>query len=117
MDWTQFYAGAPEILKYWQRVVDKYNIRRYMKFGHKCIEARWDERSSKWHVKVEQLNTGQIIEDSADVFMIGIGALNEWKWPAISGLKDFQGPLLHSANWDDQFGPTVRAGCLSAGRG
>jgi cation diffusion facilitator CzcD-associated flavoprotein CzcO len=31
--WTQFYAGAPEILKYWQRVADKYNIRKYMKFG------------------------------------------------------------------------------------
>ena len=106
--WTQFYAGAPEILKYWQRVADKYDIRKYMKFGHKCVEAKWDERTSKWHVKIEQVDTGKIIEDSADVFMTGIGALNEWKWPNIQGLKEFKGPLLHSANWDENFDATVR---------
>jgi cation diffusion facilitator CzcD-associated flavoprotein CzcO len=108
--WTQFYAGAPEILKYWQRVADKYDIRKYMKFGHKCVEAMWNERTSKWHVKIQQLSTGKIIEDTSDVFMTGIGALNEWKWPDIKGLKDFKGPLLHSANWDEEFDGTVR--CL-----
>jgi cation diffusion facilitator CzcD-associated flavoprotein CzcO len=41
------------------------------------------------------------------VFMTGIGALNEWKWPDIKGLKDFKGPLLHSANWDEEFDGTV----------
>ena len=105
--WTEFYAGAPEILKYWQHVADKYDIRKYMKFRHKCVEARWDEPSSKWHVRIEQLDTGMIIEDTADVFVIGIGALNEWKWPDIKGLKDFKGPLLHSANWDENFDCTV----------
>lgn len=105
--WSQFYAGAPEILKYWQRVADKYGIRKYMKFGHKCVEARWDEPTSKWHVTVQQLDTGKIIEDTADVLMTGIGALNEWKWPDIKGLNDFKGPLLHSANWDENFDATV----------
>jgi cation diffusion facilitator CzcD-associated flavoprotein CzcO len=115
--WTQFYAGAPEILKYWQRVADKYDIRKYMKFGHKCVEARWDERTSKWNVKIQHLDTGKIIEDSADVFMTGIGALNEWKWPDIKGLKDFKGPLLHSANWDENFDGTVCSPFPSIGPG
>jgi cation diffusion facilitator CzcD-associated flavoprotein CzcO len=105
--WTQFYSGAPEILKYWQRVVDKYDIRKYMKFKHKGVEATWDERTSKWNVKIQQLDTGNIIEDTADVFMTGIGALNEWKWPDVKGLKDFQGALLHSANWDENIDVTV----------
>lgn len=35
--------------------------------------------------------------------MTGMGALNEWKWPDIKGLKDFDGPVLHSANWDTSF--------------
>ena len=78
-----------------------------MRYGHKGVEARWEECTSKWHVKIEQVDTGKIIEDSADVLMTGIGALNEWKWPDIKGLKEFEGSLLHSANWDENFDATV----------
>jgi cation diffusion facilitator CzcD-associated flavoprotein CzcO len=102
-EWSSFYAGAPEILKYWRRVVDKYGVRKYMNFKHKAVEARWNEETSKWHVKLQKLDTGNIIEDIGDVFMTGMGALNEWKWPDIPGLKDFKGPILHSANWDSDF--------------
>lgn len=31
------------------------------------------------------------------------GTLNKWKWPDIPGLHDFNGTLLHSANWDTSF--------------
>lgn len=107
VEWSQFYAGGPEILEYWRKVADKYNVRRFMKFGHKCIEARWNEETSKWHVKLQRLETGEIIEDVADVFMTGIGALNEWRWPDIKGLKGFKGQLVHSANWDMSFDAKV----------
>ncbi len=107
LEWTKFYAGAPEILEYWRKVVKKYDIRKHMKFQRKCIEARWDEYTSKWIVKFERLDTGEIVEDTADVFMTGIGALNEWKWPDIKGLEDFKGTLAHSANWDDNFNAEV----------
>lgn len=30
------------------------------------------------------------------------GILNKWQWPKIDGLKDFKGPLLHSARGDDK---------------
>ena len=85
----------------------KYDIRKHMKFQHKCIEAKWDERTSKWIVKFQRLDTGEVVEDTADVFMTGIGALNEWKWPDIKGLKDFKGTLAHSVNWDDNFNAEV----------
>jgi cation diffusion facilitator CzcD-associated flavoprotein CzcO len=107
VDWTSFYATAPEIFKYWQRVADKYNVRRFMTFRHRCIEASWNEVTSQWHVKLINLDTGLIIEDSADVLMSGVGALNQWEWPSIKGLQDFKGPLMHSANWDMAFQPKV----------
>ncbi|KAJ6009150.1 hypothetical protein N7499_000896 [Penicillium canescens] len=105
VDWTSFYATAPEIFQYWQRVADKYNVRRFMTFRHRCIEARWNDVTSQWHVKFINLDTGLIIEDSADVLMSGVGALNQWEWPSIKGLHDFKGPLMHSANWDVAFQP------------
>lgn len=89
-------------------MTEKYGIRKYVKLRHLCLEARWDENTAKWHVKLQQLESGNIIEDTADVFITGIGVLNEWKWPDIKGLKDFKaGRLMHSADWDDSFDPKV----------
>jgi cation diffusion facilitator CzcD-associated flavoprotein CzcO len=78
-----------------------------MKFGHECVEARWKEDISKWEVKLLNLAAGEIIEDTADVFMTGLGNLNKWKLPDIKGLLDFQGEVLHTANWKASFDPSV----------
>ncbi|KIX05693.1 uncharacterized protein Z518_03665 [Rhinocladiella mackenziei CBS 650.93] len=104
--WSKFYAGAPEILEYWRKVADKYDVKKYMKFNHRCIEARWNQETSKWHVKFRKLDSDEIVEDIGDVFMTGIGVLNEWKWPDIKGLHDFKGKLLHSADWDSNYDVT-----------
>ena len=74
-----------------------------MRFSHKCVEARWMADTSRWRVKILQLDTGEIIEDECDVFMTGVGILNQWDWPKIPGLHSFKGPLLHSADWDTSF--------------
>ena len=107
VEWSKFYAGAPEILEYWRKVADKYDIRKYMKFNQKCIEARWNEETCKWHAKFQKVGSDEIIEDVGDVFMTGSGVLNEWKWPDIKGLHDFKGKLMHSANWDTSYDVTV----------
>lgn len=30
----------------------------------------------------------------------GTGILNTWKWPDVTGLFGFKGPMMHSAKWD-----------------
>ena len=109
--WTQFYAQAPEIQQYWQRVADKYDSRKYIRFQHKCVKAHWDESRSKWMVELQRLGSEEplTVFDEADVLITGTGLLNEWKWPSIEGLHQFQGRLLHTANWDEDFDATVRA--------
>ena len=108
--WSSFYATAPEILKYWKRIVEKYGLRKYMRLGNKAFEARWNAQTSQWTVKFQNIRTGDVFEDTADILTTGIGVLNDWKWPSIPGLHDFQGKLLHSARWDDSFDPKVRFG-------
>lgn len=71
-----------------------------MTFNHKAIEARWNERTSKWQVKFENTQTGEIVQDIADVLFTATGVLNDWKWPDIPGLDSFKGVRSHSANWD-----------------
>jgi cation diffusion facilitator CzcD-associated flavoprotein CzcO len=48
-----------------------------------------------------QKQGGSAYEEEADVVIQATGSLNAWKWPAVKGLMDFQGKLMHSAQWDD----------------
>uniref|UniRef100_A0A8H7K6B5 FAD/NAD(P)-binding domain-containing protein n=1 Tax=Bionectria ochroleuca TaxID=29856 RepID=A0A8H7K6B5_BIOOC len=100
--WTQFYATAPEILKYWKRVAEKYDIKRYMKFSHRATEARWDESAARWAVTLQD-KRGHTVHDDCDVFISAVGILNAWDWPSIPGLGDYKGKLMYSAAWDTSF--------------
>lgn len=113
-DWSQFYASAPEILQYWKRVAEKYRLRSLMKFGMRCVKAFWNDDTSKWHVQFENEDTGERSEDIGDVLMTGAGMLNSWKWPDIKGLHDFEGSLLHSADWDTKFDTKVNTSFSSS---
>src|SRR5579862_1244715 len=99
-EWSEFYASGQEIERYLQRVADKYKVRRFMIFNHKCVGATWDEENGKWHVNL-QGPKGEEIKDSCDVLITATGILNNWKWPDIPGINDFAGLKVHSAVWPD----------------
>ncbi|KAI9756558.1 MAG: hypothetical protein M4579_003817 [Chaenotheca gracillima] len=102
-EWSEFYASGPEILDYWRSVGKKYGVRKYMQLEREVLEARWHDDEAKWTVKIRNVQTGEVFEDSADVFISAIGILNKWKWPNVPGLHDFGGDLVHSAAWDTNF--------------
>lgn len=103
-DWSSFYAPGPEIRKYLEGVVHKYKLMRYIKLSHEITNARYDEPTGKWHIRVRRTHTttgeSEEFDDVADVFVNATGPLSRWNWPDIEGLKDFQGELHHSAGFD-----------------
>lgn len=74
---------------------------QYIKLDHELLAAHWEDATGKWRLKI-RANGASEIEDSADVLLLTVGILNRWQWPNIEGLSDFQGTLLHSANWNDE---------------
>ena len=52
-----------------------------MRLLHKAVEARWDGERCKWAVKIENLETGKVFEDTADALITAIGSLNEYGHP------------------------------------
>ena len=73
VEWSQFYASQGEILKYWQRVAEKYDLRKLMLFSRRVIEGRWHEDKAKWELKVENMHDGSIISESCDIFITAVG--------------------------------------------
>ncbi|KAJ4190494.1 hypothetical protein NW767_011320 [Fusarium falciforme] len=100
-NWSQSHAPAPEILQYLESVTKRYSVDRFIKTSHKVLDAIWDEKASQWHVTVKNLQTGETLEDRADVVISARGTLNERSWPDVLGLQDMKIPVMHSASWDE----------------
>ncbi|OAP62890.1 hypothetical protein AYL99_02117 [Fonsecaea erecta] len=100
-DWSQFYPAQPEIHAYIKATVAKYNLDKYVSLKSKILETIWDDEAGRWKIKFDA--NGVVREDTADILVNGSGFLNKWKWPAIPGLHDFKGKLVHSANWDKDY--------------
>lgn len=101
LDWSGVYATAQEIYKYLDDFKNKYGLDNYCKVNRKVVDARWDDSRGQWNVKVEDVSSGKIIDDTCDILINASSILNNWRYPAIHGLKDYKGRLLHSAAWDE----------------
>ena len=48
--WSEKYATQPEILRYLGFVADRYDLRRYIRFGTRVTQATWDDSSERWQL-------------------------------------------------------------------
>jgi cation diffusion facilitator CzcD-associated flavoprotein CzcO len=96
--WSRAYSAQPEIWDYLRRVVDKYDLRRFIRFDQEMTGARWDEEGGRWHV------SSASGEEFVGAFLVaGIGALHLPQIPELPGIETFQGAAFHSARWDHDF--------------
>lgn len=102
-DWSAVYVGSNEIRGYFKEFSRKYSLDQYIHVNYEVVEAKWNENDSLWSVKVKNVITGNVLEEECDILINASGILNNWKWPAIPGLKDFKGTMLHSAHYDESF--------------
>lgn len=100
--WPAVYSGSKDIYRYFNRFCDKYQLRKYLKVQHQIIGATWNRTKNGYDVKVKELTSGRILDDFCNILVNGGGILNNWRWPAIPGLKNFKGTLLHTANYDEK---------------
>lgn len=115
-EWPRFLSGSHDISRYAERVVDKFDLRKYIKTNHQIAGCWWNEETSKWKIKVEvvepktdwsstePLKIIDVLWDECDFLLHATGILNRWDYPDIPGLKDFQGRVVHTAGWPDSYG-------------
>ncbi|KAH6991435.1 hypothetical protein BKA56DRAFT_475053 [Ilyonectria sp. MPI-CAGE-AT-0026] len=100
-DWEDFYSSAEYLRQYINKVVDKLDLKKYMTFNSKVIEARFDDQKGIWELKIEQTladGTKKIITDDCDLLLGAVGILDRWELPKITGLDTFRGRVIHSAD-------------------
>ncbi len=92
-EWNSTFATGAEIQRYFERVVEKYDVRPAIRFNEavdvcEFIDGRWRLKTS----------TGR--DDVADVVIAASGVLHHPFTADIPGLADFTGARFHSAQWD-----------------
>lgn len=92
-DWTRHLPPGPEVLAYFERTAQKYQLLETIRFGEEI--SRCEYRAGLWHL---QMKSG--LQDSANIVIAATGVLHHPSYPNISGLSDFQGSLFHSSRWD-----------------
>jgi 4-hydroxyacetophenone monooxygenase len=97
-EWSSFFAKRDEILKYIFDCVERFDVRKSIRFGEEVIDAHYDEGKSLWRVRTRS-SDGTERELSANVLVPCVGALNRPAIPNIKGLGDFKGPAFHTAQW------------------
>ncbi|HEX3673084.1 MAG TPA: NAD(P)/FAD-dependent oxidoreductase [Rhizomicrobium sp.] len=97
-EWPQHFSTQNVLLSYFQRTADKHDLRKQIRFETQVVEARFDETSAKWKVRVRDAkgNEDTIV---ADAVISAVGQLNQPRLPDIEGLGSFKGPAFHSAQW------------------
>ena len=101
--WSKLFASGKEILNYVLGVASKYGVDKKIKYNTKAVRAEWNDKTNTWMVDTQVTRpdgTTELKSVESEVVISAVGILNNWKWPDVQGLHDFQGKLLHSANWD-----------------
>ncbi|MDZ7885219.1 MAG: NAD(P)/FAD-dependent oxidoreductase [Mycobacterium sp.] len=100
-NWSRLFSTGDEIKQYADGVADKYDVRRHIRFGTAVDGARWDEESDLWQVS---LADGEVL--STRYLITATGFLSQPKIPDIPGIENFDGRVIHTTEWQDDYDPT-----------
>jgi 4-hydroxyacetophenone monooxygenase len=101
-DWSHFFAKRDELWNYFEKVADKYDLRKHIRFATEVADASYDEATASWRITAQGAD-GTQHKLSARVLVSAVGVLNRPKLPDIAGLPSFAGPAFHTAQWDSHF--------------
>ncbi|XUL92238.1 flavin-containing monooxygenase [Streptomyces galilaeus] len=93
-EWSERFAGQPEIERYFNHVVDRFDLRRDIRTGVKVTSAVFDEPSGTWTVR-----SSDGTEVRARYVVAATGNLSVPFIPNIPGREDFRGEQHHTARW------------------
>lgn len=96
--WSHYHPHGADMQRYMLAVADKYDLRRDIRFQTTVERLVWDEKTCMWTVTVR--NPFGACEDIVvNAVINGHGPVNRYKMPDIPGLADFNGPVVHTANY------------------
>src|SRR5690606_22184886 len=95
--WSERYASQPEILRYINHVVDRFDLRRDIQLNTRVTQVSFDEAQERW---IMVTDTGEVF--SARYAIMATGVLSVTQVPSMKGLEGFKGEWFHTGDWPSQ---------------
>ena len=93
-DWSEHFAGQPEVERYCNFVADKFDLKRDIQFSSRVVFAHFDDDSHSWTIGVEGGESYR-----ARFMVMAIGLLSAPTMPRFEGIEDFKGASAHTGLW------------------
>ena len=97
-------ADGPSILDYVNRVADKYDIRRHIRFNHHVRSASFDSERGLWTVEVQRTDSGEATRFTCDWLHMCSGYYDyrEAYLPDFPGKEQYKGTFFHAQFWPEK---------------
>ena len=96
-DWSERYAGQPEIERYANHVADRFDLRRDIQFGTRVTQAHFDEQSQRWRIRTDRGD-----ELSATYCIMATGLISAPIEPCFEGLDTYEGEQYLTSRWPNE---------------
>ena len=93
-EWQERFAPQPETERYLNHVVDRFDLRRFIRFGARVTSAAYDDGTRSWRV-----GTADGTEVSARFVIASTGVLSVPYTPDVPGRDAFRGEAYHTGLW------------------
>ena len=101
--WTQSkaIASGENILQYITDTARDNHVLGHIRFNHRVVRADWSSAQALWTLTVEQGSPRQVVQMQCK-FLLGCSGYfryDQGYTPAIKGLEDFTGRIIHPQHW------------------
>jgi len=99
-DWPMYFALRNDLHTYLKHVAAEFELHPFIRLNTRVNTTVYDEATQRWTVSVTKPD-GSSESLKANVVISAAGIFNPPVWPKIEGLKTFDGPCFHTAEWRD----------------
>lgn len=93
-NWSEHFAPQPETERYFNYVIDRFDLRKDMQFSSRVKAAHWQDDRNLWEITVEDGHRYY-----ARYVVAAVGPLTAPQLPRIEGIETFAGEAYHTARW------------------
>jgi 4-hydroxyacetophenone monooxygenase len=97
--WSEHFSQQPELLDYFKRCFDKYDIQKNTYFETQVTDMMFDDETKMW--EVTSIHNKKSNKEVINIVLSCVGQLNQPNIPDIKGMDEFQGNMFHSSKWPD----------------
>jgi cyclohexanone monooxygenase len=94
-NWSRMWSGQPEILEYFERCAQRYDLGSNLKLHTEIAAAKWDTDTNSWRLTA---SNGE--QYSFAVVVSAVGLFTQPVFPGLVEEEPFTGTLMHTARWD-----------------